>query len=90
MTNEQQQAGAGEVPEWAWKRVGELTAAESGVCAATKAFARYIAAHEPEPVDPLREVLDDCWHMMTGPRGKAIDALTAELRARGVTVAKRD
>ena len=40
----------------------------------------------PEPVDPLREVLDDCWHMMTGPRGKAIDTLTAELRARGVTV----
>jgi len=45
---------------------------------------------EPEPVDPLREALDDCWHLMTGPRGKAIDALTAELRARGVTVAKRD
>ena len=97
---EQQQASA-EVPEWALLKAYNLTYSDDardmarsdaskiddmrGLFVGT-AFARYIAAHEPAPVDPLREILDGCWHMMTGPRGKAIDALTAELRARGVTL----
>ena len=46
---EQQQTSAGEVPEWALERVYELWQDTSLL----EAFARYIAAHEPEPVDPL-------------------------------------
>ena len=45
------------------------------------------AALEAKAVDPLREVLDGCWHLMAGPRGKAIDALTFQLRQKGVTLA---
>ncbi|UPT53082.1 hypothetical protein [Synechococcus phage Yong-M3-232] len=74
------------IPDWAFARVAELVGygdkhgprgSRAGV-----AFARYIAQHEEPPVDRLREMLGDCWHLMTGPRGAAIDALTEALRAR--------
>lgn len=50
---EQQRTSAGEVPEWALERVYELWQDTSLL----EAFARYIAAHEPEAVDPLAAAL---------------------------------
>lgn len=54
-----------EIPQWAKERVCELvnnehpgweyTPNEVSISPALRAFARYIAAHEEEPVDPDRE-----------------------------------
>lgn len=79
-----------DVPEWALDKVHELYNAEGsrGISvfhSLERAFARYIAAHEPAPVDPLREALS--WsisqHLDLTP--EQIDDITDELRARGVT-----
>lgn len=51
------------IPQWAAKRALELMRAESSSamwsrdCYADRALARYIAAHEEAPVDPLESVL---------------------------------
>jgi hypothetical protein len=47
---EQQQASAGEVPAWAWERAEELAGCTKLFRdePANRAFARYIAAHEPK------------------------------------------
>lgn len=61
-TNTPDSEGAvGEVPEWAIERVNELRNAEPGRSALETlimAFARYIAANEPAPVDPLRKLVE--------------------------------
>lgn len=44
-----------DVPEWAIKRAEELTAQDYYIGDPRAAFARYIAAHEPAPVDPIRQ-----------------------------------
>lgn len=44
-----------------------------------------IAAHEPEPLDPLRAMMDDAYRFAAAQDGDLLDNLTAELRARGVT-----
>ena len=47
------------------------------------------AAHEPEPVDPLREaVRDGLKALRWSSQDYFVDTLTDRLRARGVTVAK--
>lgn len=84
---EQQQA-SGEVPEWArWKaaRLIEAEREHTSEHVELRAFARYIAAHEPAPVDPLRRVLDEAgdecgFHIS--------EDFVEACRARGVTVAK--
>ena len=57
-------------PEWAWKRMRDLTAVEVATNAREVAFARYIAAHEEAPVDPLlleaREIVKAVLHSGTG------------------------
>ena len=58
---EQQQASA-EVPEWALDKASKLLRSENPSWTMwdrhLTAFARYIAAHEPAPVDPLDALRD--------------------------------
>ena len=48
-----------DIPDWAFNRLGELSAQEAGIdgdpahVQTQRAFARYIAEHEEPPVDPL-------------------------------------
>ncbi len=96
---EQQQASAGEVPEWAGERAFDLVAeargASDGCWAAVRhlphyqAFARYIAAHEPAPVDPVQRLAAEICAKLrgTGSSAAMVKEVEAMLRAR-VTVAK--
>lgn len=102
--NEQQQAG--EVPAWALLKAYNLTyhndprdmcrtdddkIADMRGLFVGNAFARYIAAHEPAPVDPLREVVGAAYEASSeeiGPNTALYgrignpEKLLAELRAR--------
>lgn len=85
------EGAVGEVPEWAWRRAQQLCRDEqrdqrfclnrdwpSAIC-----LARMIAAHEPAPVDPLREMLIKAFISMNWPvSNEHLTMLTAELRAR--------
>jgi hypothetical protein len=81
-----------DIPEWAWRRAVELAGFDwelykegiygMGGTKAIGAFARYIAEHEQPPRDKLREIVNGTWHLMRGTRGRAIDAVTQEIRAR--------
>lgn len=81
---------ADDVPEWAWERMESLTLLEGGA-KYRHAFARYIAAHEPAPVDPLREFLANVPDEEIRRIADSKDVLTCRcriedmLRARSVT-----
>ena len=86
----------GEVAEWAVKRA--ITLGGGSYYYLREAFARYIAAHEPAPVDPLREAIEamretarelretrngDCNQVQQAIMWeRRADAVEAELRAR--------
>ena len=54
------------IPQWAFAKADHLASQEACLPACHTAFARYIAQHEPEPVDPdlllAREVAADWAH----------------------------
>lgn len=85
------EGAVGEVPEWARKKARELLDAGDprGIGYGHKqlaawietTFARYIAAHEQPPVDPLRAAIDDAWPTIQ-LRGVRPEIVFEELRAR--------
>ena len=76
-----------EIPEWAKDRVRELSRHNAIPCAAFDAFARYIAAHEEPPVDPLlaerKKIVDRHEYTFDGLRAAVDEALR-----RGMELAK--
>ena len=78
-----------EVPEWALERVDELRRAEPGdslVGTTVDAFARYIAAHEEPPKDPLKRVVREMfgsvgWSVSNDEIAKATEALREHMPA---------
>lgn len=81
---------ADELPLAACYRAIDLIKAETGKtpCPEFVAFARYIATHEPAPVDPLREAVEamlEVYHKTHLSKEQQMAAMLAELRARGVT-----
>lgn len=92
-----QASSVGEVPEWAINMVPKFVGAESlhhqgsldAYTTLRTAFARYIAAHEPEPVDPLREALVEAEKVAASGDNRTDDDywdnFAKALRQRGVT-----
>ncbi len=84
----------GEIPQWALEKARKLSEAETrstwrdaSCYASGPAFARYIAAHEQPPVDPLRAALDETYDAVLpyrrdfGNEGELRDRFVVELRA---------
>lgn len=85
------------IPQWAIDRAIELTTAIPGVgsvdlAAATfpsvRAFARYVAAHEEAPVDPLLEKVRVAWAAASNDPADEDFFVTfaAELARRGLEI----
>lgn len=87
-TAQQQASAGGSVPYRAWKRAAELTGPNRSSSEVLEAFARYIAAHEPAPVDPFDDLANEIIALLGDtPMRQHTAAVAALLRAR-VTVAK--
>ena len=100
---EQQRMSKDDVPEWALRRAVELagfpvqvddenkplTWRYSLYNAGLDAFARYIAAHEKPPRDPLEQAVDDAFCLLPSmwDRESFVRCVTDTLRARSVIVA---
>ena len=78
-----------DIPEWAVQKANKLSGHAEMACIARDTFARYIAAHEGVPVDPLVEeaqkIADDFRRNLSAMPWLE-DVLTAALR-RGIEIA---
>lgn len=82
-----------DIPEWAKKRAVSIANAEAGFTAWSRvessfgmlAFARYIAAHEEPPVDPVEAAIID---MLPNAPQHPLEVVIRAAIVRGMTIAR--